>query len=129
MFSCLLQICLLAPRSISKTTSGKIARAWCRRAFIAGSLQLLHRADNTAVATDVEAAGAQGSIRLRFPVLLLTLHHLYFVFSNPEFSSRGNVLGYSPLPDDADADAENPKENAQEPKKPSRNGSTSSTCT
>ena len=53
------QICLLAPRSISKTTSGKIARAWCRKAFIAGSLQLLHRSDNTVVA-DTETAGVQG---------------------------------------------------------------------
>ncbi len=38
-------ICLLKTRSIPKTTSGKIARAWCRRAFLEGSLQVLARWD------------------------------------------------------------------------------------
>ena len=50
-----------------------------------------------------------------------SLHDLYLFFLILEFSSQGNVLGYSPLPDDADA--ETPKENAQDSKKPSRNGS------
>ena len=38
-------ICLLKPRTIRKTTSGKIARAWCKRAYLDGSLQLVHRWD------------------------------------------------------------------------------------
>jgi acyl-CoA synthetase (AMP-forming)/AMP-acid ligase II len=37
----LAHICLLAIRSIPKTTSGKIARAWCRREFEAGTLNVL----------------------------------------------------------------------------------------
>ena len=55
-------ICLLKTRSIPKTTSGKIARSWCRRAFLDGSLQIVARwdqgptdgpTDGLAVATDV----------------------------------------------------------------------------
>jgi len=38
-------ICLLKTRSIPKTTSGKIARAWCRRAFMEGSLSIVARWD------------------------------------------------------------------------------------
>lgn len=38
-------ICLIEPRSIEKTTSGKIARSWCRRAFLNSSLKLLHKWD------------------------------------------------------------------------------------
>ena len=33
---------LLAPRSVPKTTSGKIARAWCKRALAEGSLDAVH---------------------------------------------------------------------------------------
>jgi acyl carrier protein len=38
-------ICILKTRSIPKTTSGKIARSWCRRAFLDGSLQIVARWD------------------------------------------------------------------------------------
>lgn len=38
-------VCLLATRTVPKTTSGKIARAWCRRAFLDGSLEVVHRLD------------------------------------------------------------------------------------
>lgn len=38
-------ICLLKTRSIPKTTSGKIARSWCRRAFMDGTLQIESRWD------------------------------------------------------------------------------------
>lgn len=38
-------VCLLKTRTIPKTTSGKIARAWCRRGYLEGSLQVLHRVD------------------------------------------------------------------------------------
>ena len=34
--------CLLEPRSIRKTTSGKVARAWCRRDFEDNTLRPLH---------------------------------------------------------------------------------------
>lgn len=38
-------VCLLKTRSIPKTTSGKIARAWCRRALHEDSLDVLYRRD------------------------------------------------------------------------------------
>ena len=38
-------ICLLKTRTIPKTTSGKIARSWCRKAFINGTLQIVSRWD------------------------------------------------------------------------------------
>ena len=41
-------VLLLAPRSIHKTTSGKIARAWCRRAFEAHTLDVLFSLDSSA---------------------------------------------------------------------------------
>lgn len=34
-------IVLLKPRTVPKTTSGKIARAWCRKAFLSKSLQVI----------------------------------------------------------------------------------------
>jgi 1-acyl-sn-glycerol-3-phosphate acyltransferase len=36
-------VCLLPPRSIQKTTSGKIARQWVRRAYLEGKLNELHQ--------------------------------------------------------------------------------------
>lgn len=39
-------ICLLTPRTIPKTTSGKIARSWCRRAFEDGTLSIVYRWDS-----------------------------------------------------------------------------------
>jgi acyl-CoA synthetase (AMP-forming)/AMP-acid ligase II/acyl carrier protein len=39
-------VCLLTPRSIPKTTSGKIARSWCRRGLMEGTLSILHRSDS-----------------------------------------------------------------------------------
>jgi acyl-CoA synthetase (AMP-forming)/AMP-acid ligase II/acyl carrier protein len=38
-------ICLLKDRSIPKTTSGKIARSWCKKAFIENKLSILKRWD------------------------------------------------------------------------------------
>lgn len=38
-------ICLIVTRTISKTTSGKIARSWCKREYLAGKLNLVHRWD------------------------------------------------------------------------------------
>lgn len=37
------QIVLLKPKSIPKTTSGKIARAWCRKAFLDNTLDVVYR--------------------------------------------------------------------------------------
>ena len=45
-------VCLLKPRTVPKTTSGKIARAWCRRGFVENTLQVLYRME----ATEVERA-------------------------------------------------------------------------
>jgi len=36
-------IMLLRPRTIPKTTSGKIARAWCRKAFVANTLDFVYK--------------------------------------------------------------------------------------
>jgi hypothetical protein len=38
-------ICLLELRTIPKTTSGKIARAWCRKAYLEKKLSILYRSD------------------------------------------------------------------------------------
>ncbi len=38
-------VCLLQTRSIPKTTSGKIARAWCRRGFVENTLQVVYKLD------------------------------------------------------------------------------------
>lgn len=40
-------VCLLRPRTVPKTTSGKIARAWCRKAFLDNTLSILQRWDGT----------------------------------------------------------------------------------
>lgn len=41
-------VCLLQTRSVPKTTSGKIARSWCRRGYLDKSLHILYKweADN-----------------------------------------------------------------------------------
>lgn len=39
-------VCLLQTRSIPKTTSGKIARAWCRRALVDETLKIIYRSEN-----------------------------------------------------------------------------------
>lgn len=36
------QIIFLKPRTVPKTSSGKIARAWCRKGFLAGTLTILY---------------------------------------------------------------------------------------
>ena len=38
-------VCLLQTRSVPKTTSGKIARSWCKRGLSEGTLQILYRSD------------------------------------------------------------------------------------
>lgn len=39
-------VCLLETRTVPKTTSGKIARSWCRKAFLDGTLKVLARFDS-----------------------------------------------------------------------------------
>eukprot|EP01038_Epipyxis_sp_PR26KG_P004483 gene4483-6337_t len=39
-------ICLLKTKSVPKTTSGKIARSWCKRGFVEGSLEVLYQWNN-----------------------------------------------------------------------------------
>lgn len=59
-------ICLLKTRSIPKTTSGKIARAWCRKAFLDKKLQILYSMDgdnsnsngSTSVAVTTSSSGS-----------------------------------------------------------------------
>ena len=43
MMSCII---LLKTKTIPKTTSGKIARSWCRKAYIDGSLSILVKWDS-----------------------------------------------------------------------------------
>lgn len=47
-------ICLLRTRTIPKTTSGKIARAWCRKGFLAGTLEIVYRWESSNEPTDDE---------------------------------------------------------------------------
>ncbi len=37
------QIVFLRPKTVPKTTSGKIARSWCRKGFLAGTLQVVYQ--------------------------------------------------------------------------------------
>lgn len=37
------QLVLLRPRTVPKTSSGKIARAWCRKAFVSKTLDVVYR--------------------------------------------------------------------------------------
>jgi acyl-CoA synthetase (AMP-forming)/AMP-acid ligase II len=47
-------IVLLKPKTVPKTTSGKIARAWCRKAFIDNSLEVVYRKSFKEGATSFE---------------------------------------------------------------------------
>lgn len=48
------QLILLRPRTIPKTSSGKIARAWCRKALITGNLDSVYRKSFKPVALEIE---------------------------------------------------------------------------
>ena len=37
------QLLFLKPKTVPKTTSGKIARAWCRKGFLSGTLQVVYQ--------------------------------------------------------------------------------------
>jgi len=58
------QLCLLKPRTVPKTTSGKIARAWCRKGFLASSLEVVYRKsfkDNKASSFEIEQGASGGT--------------------------------------------------------------------
>lgn len=59
MLSCVI---LLKTRTIPKTTSGKIARSWCRRGYVDGTLGVLSRwdADNSADGEGLGVGEAEG---------------------------------------------------------------------
>ena len=64
MLSC---VVLLRTRTIPKTTSGKIARSWCRRGYVDGTLGVLSRWDADSSADGGEGVGeteGDGSIAL-----------------------------------------------------------------
>jgi hypothetical protein len=51
------EIVLLKPKSVPKTTSGKIARSWCRKAFLANTLEVVFRKEfktNTMSSLEIE---------------------------------------------------------------------------
>ena len=51
---------LLRPRTVPKTSSGKIARAWCRKAFIAQTLQVVYQ-------TTFKSSGTTGANQSQIP--------------------------------------------------------------
>jgi len=54
-------ICLLRPRTIPKTTSGKIARSWCRKALAEGTLSVVKRVDYSIAEDAPFPAGGDGA--------------------------------------------------------------------
>ena len=54
-------ICLIKTRTIPKTTSGKIARSWCRKALLEGKLQILYRWDTPVTSSSSAGGGSGGS--------------------------------------------------------------------
>lgn len=51
-------VCILRQKTIPKTTSGKIARSWCRKAFMEDKLDILYRWDSPVLT--MTAAGVGG---------------------------------------------------------------------
>jgi acyl-CoA synthetase (AMP-forming)/AMP-acid ligase II len=50
----LADVVLLKPKSVPKTTSGKIARAWCRKGYLANTLNVVYRKDYKTNETSME---------------------------------------------------------------------------
>jgi len=50
----LAEIVFLKPRTVPKTSSGKIARSWCRKGFVAGSLNAVFRKNFTSNKSSLE---------------------------------------------------------------------------
>lgn len=56
------EIIIVKPKTVPKTSSGKIARAWCRKALIASTLQIVHRKSfraNNGSGSPLEIEGTQ----------------------------------------------------------------------
>lgn len=63
-------ICILKPRTIPKTTSGKVARTWCRKGFTENTLEVYYRqdakvADNMPVGLNVQSVSVDSTISPR----------------------------------------------------------------
>ena len=54
-------IVLVRPRSIPKTTSGKIARSWCRKAYVNTTLDVVYRKSFRVKAGEPNSQGKQGT--------------------------------------------------------------------
>jgi acyl carrier protein len=57
-------VVLLRTRTVPKTTSGKIARAWCRKAFVDGTLSALTRWDGDGSDDAAAAAAGEAAVQL-----------------------------------------------------------------
>jgi acyl-CoA synthetase (AMP-forming)/AMP-acid ligase II len=56
------EILFLQPRTVPKTSSGKIARAWCRKAFLSGSLKVVSRHSYRSVKASFETEIASNAV-------------------------------------------------------------------
>mmetsp|Transcript_43917 Transcript_43917/g.49765 ORF Transcript_43917/g.49765 Transcript_43917/m.49765 type:complete len:802 (-) Transcript_43917:24-2429(-) len=57
------QIVFLKTKTVPKTSSGKIARAWCRKGYLAGSLQIVYKKSfkkNGSTTFEIEKSSEQG---------------------------------------------------------------------
>lgn len=53
-------VCLLQTRSVPKTTSGKIARSWCKRGLLEGTLQIVYRSEKV-ISNDIEVQDSEST--------------------------------------------------------------------
>jgi len=58
-------IMLIQPKTISKTTSGKIARAWCRKAFLGNTLQVVYLKEFTPKMLSMEIEASSSPVATR----------------------------------------------------------------
>ena len=57
------EIIFLQTKTVPKTTSGKIARSWCRKAFLAGTLKVVFRKSFRQETASFEIEGTQSTMR------------------------------------------------------------------
>jgi len=55
------EIAFLKPRTVPKTSSGKIARSWCRKGFVGGTLEVVYRQSFKTGAVSLEVDGTETS--------------------------------------------------------------------
>lgn len=58
------ELVFIEPRTIPKTSSGKIARSWCRKAFLNGSLKVIFRQSFKTSASSFETEARQSDVRV-----------------------------------------------------------------